>query len=201
MTNLPLTVLAQNSLKVTVGWTPPAGATGYVFSRDGKRVSSTFDPSRNQVSFGIPDGQPHTFTVSALGDVAEGQVTVNGPSSTMDPFPAPTKAPDGWTLQFIDDFPTDCPLGAFPIFGVSNSSTPKAVFDKWTSYPTSYQPTRVKQDPSVPAYYRSDKTLSIKDGKLLIDLHYDAGLGVYCCAAPIPKLFPEKTAKAQEGGG
>lgn len=77
MTSLPLTVLARNSLKVTVGWNPPAGVTGYIFWRDGRRVSSSFDPSKNQVTFGIPDGQPHTFTVTALSDLAEGAVAVN----------------------------------------------------------------------------------------------------------------------------
>lgn len=91
MTTLPLTVLSQNNLKITVAWTPPAGVAGYVFSRDGQRVSSTFDPAKSQVTFGIPDGQPHTFAVEALGALASGSVGVNQP-----PPPPTSGAPPVW---------------------------------------------------------------------------------------------------------
>lgn len=81
MTSLPLTVVSQTKLAITLSWTPPAGAAGYVFYRDGKRVSSTFDGARSQAKFSIPDdGQPHTFAVRAIAALAEGTATVNTPT-------------------------------------------------------------------------------------------------------------------------
>lgn len=119
-------------------------------------------------------------------------------------IPCPTADLPGWKHVFADDFTTDCPLGAFPIYGIANSKTPSAVAAKWTSYPTGYPVTRTKQEPSIKGYYRSDKTITIHDSILDIGMHYDANLknpdgslGQYCCAAPIPRLFPQLTAKWQ----
>lgn len=78
--NLPLTVLAQTALKVTVGWTPPTGVSGYRFFRDGQPVSTSWDPAKAQASFSIPDSNPHTFAVVAVAASASGSVTVNQPA-------------------------------------------------------------------------------------------------------------------------
>lgn len=93
MTSLPLTVLKQTSLTITVGWTPPAGAVGYEFLRDGKRVSSSFDGAKSQVSFGIPDANEHTYEVMAVGAVAAGTVTVNAPAPPPPPPPSASRVP------------------------------------------------------------------------------------------------------------
>jgi len=74
MTALPLSVVAKTQLKLTVSWTPPAGAAGYVFYRDGERVSNSWNPAKSQVTFGL-DGKPHTFRVVAVEVAAEGTVT------------------------------------------------------------------------------------------------------------------------------
>lgn len=80
MTGLPLTIISQTSLRLTLGWTPPAGATGYRFFRDGVAVSSSWDPAKNQITFGL-DGKPHTFDVVAETALAKGTVTVNQPAT------------------------------------------------------------------------------------------------------------------------
>jgi hypothetical protein len=121
--------------------------------------------------------------------------TVTNPSG----IPCPTADLPGWKHVFADDFTTDCPLGAFPRDGITNPATPAAVAAKWTSYPDNYQVTRK----NVGGYYRSAETVSIANSQLQIHMHYDANAlwpdgvtkGVYCCAAPIPKLFPAETTR------
>lgn len=92
MNTLPLTVLAQTSIKITVGWTPIPGVLGYRFFRDGQPVSSSWDPAKTQVTFAIPDSSPHTFTVLAVQGQAQGQVVVNGPP----PPPPPPASGSSW---------------------------------------------------------------------------------------------------------
>lgn len=75
MTALPLSVVAKTQLKLTVAWTPPTGTAGYVFYRDGKRVSNSWDPAKSQVTFGL-DGNPHTFRVVAVESAAAGAISV-----------------------------------------------------------------------------------------------------------------------------
>ncbi len=106
-------------------------------------------------------------------------------------IPAPSADLPNWKLHFVDDFLTDCPLGAFPIYGVANAKTPAAVAAKWTSYPDNYQVTRK----NVGGFYRSERTVTIHDGMLDIHMHYDPTISEYCCAAPIPRLYPAQTAK------
>lgn len=69
MNDLPLTKLSETSQTVTLGWTPPAGAQGYVFWAGGLRRSSTLDGSRSQVRFARSLAP---FRVQVLGVVAEG---------------------------------------------------------------------------------------------------------------------------------
>lgn len=83
MTSLPLTIVKQSTLAVTVAWTPPTGVTGYRFFRDGQPVSSSWDPAKSQVAFSIPDDKQHTYCVVAVTASAQGTLTVNElPSST-----------------------------------------------------------------------------------------------------------------------
>lgn len=63
---LPLTVIAETSSTITFGWTPPAGAFGYVFYVDGTRVSSTFDGTRSSAKFGKATSGTRTFKVTTL---------------------------------------------------------------------------------------------------------------------------------------
>lgn len=96
MTNLPLTILSQNPLKVTLGWTPPANVAGYRFFRDGQPVSSSWDATKSQVTFGLPDDKPHTFTVLAVTGLAQGSVTVNAPAPPPPPPPSPPPSSGVW---------------------------------------------------------------------------------------------------------
>jgi hypothetical protein len=114
------------------------------------------------------------------------------PAPVASGIPVPTSSPAGWKLSFSDGFDTDCPVGHFPYFECPYES-PAAVAAKWTSYPPSYPVTRVKTDPTVNGFYHTEKAISIHDS--LLDLHLHNEAGVYCCAAPIPKLHPDQTAK------
>ena len=67
MVNLPLTKLAETTSTITLGWTPPAEARGYVFVANGKR-SSTLDGSRSSAKF----AKPGPYSVEALGAIATG---------------------------------------------------------------------------------------------------------------------------------
>ena len=91
---LPVTVLAQTATTMILGWTPPAGAAGYEFTVDGKRVSNTWTanptwacpaPVTNMacVKFGVADG--HSYGVVEVVEGVSGSVTL--------PLPATTTAP------------------------------------------------------------------------------------------------------------
>jgi hypothetical protein len=88
--NLPLTIIKQTQLALTLGWTPPAGVFGYRFLRDGRPLSSSYDPAKSQATFGLTDSLPHTFEVIALGNLAAGSVAVNGA------VPPPPPPGSGW---------------------------------------------------------------------------------------------------------
>lgn len=68
-----LTVLNKTALTITVGWTPPAGAVGYRFYRDGKPVSSSYDPTKSRVTFSSVPGA--VYRVDVLGLLDTGSVT------------------------------------------------------------------------------------------------------------------------------
>jgi hypothetical protein len=46
-----LDVLSETASTITFAWTPPQGADGYRFVRDGKVVSHTWDGTRSSVRF------------------------------------------------------------------------------------------------------------------------------------------------------
>lgn len=119
MADLPLTVVSKTALRITVGWTPVVGAAGYVFSRDGKRVSNTWDPSKSQVTFSIPDSQPHTFSVEALQTLSRGELTVN------EPAPPPIPPSGAWWAgpQHPDTTPPPVPAGATKITSPADLKT------------------------------------------------------------------------------
>ena len=68
MTDLPLTKLGETASTITLGWTPPSGAAGYVFYADAKR-SSTYDGTRSTVKFAKGATK---YRVQALAVTAEG---------------------------------------------------------------------------------------------------------------------------------
>lgn len=79
MTALALTIKSETPKAVTVAWSPPAGAIGYVYFRDGKRTSNTWDATTSQVTFGKPDSGQHVYAVEAVGVVASGEVSLPAP--------------------------------------------------------------------------------------------------------------------------
>lgn len=48
---MKLTKISETPTTITLGWEPVQGCEGYVFYRDGTRVSRTFDPTRDRVKF------------------------------------------------------------------------------------------------------------------------------------------------------
>lgn len=64
-----LTKVSETSSKITLGWNPVPGCLGYVFYADGTRVSNTWDPAKNQVTF---SKGPTSFKVVAIGNQDEG---------------------------------------------------------------------------------------------------------------------------------
>lgn len=76
-----LTVVSETANSLVVGWTPVAGALGYEFRVDGRRVSNTWAASSGQIKFGKPDGGEHTYEVFAL--------SAGDTGSLAHPAPAP----------------------------------------------------------------------------------------------------------------
>lgn len=64
-----LTKVSETSSKITLGWTPVPGCIGYVFYADDTRVSNTWDPTKNQVTFAKG---PAEFRVVAVEQEDEG---------------------------------------------------------------------------------------------------------------------------------
>lgn len=64
---LTLRKLAEDATTITLGWTPPADASGYRFSRDGRVVSHTWNGARNSVRFS--KGGAYTVETLKVGPV------------------------------------------------------------------------------------------------------------------------------------
>ena len=73
--SLPLTVISQTATTITLGWIPVSGAAGYRFLIDGVATSTTMDPNRKSVKFGLKVGQ-HKYEVRALMYGVSGSKTV-----------------------------------------------------------------------------------------------------------------------------
>lgn len=82
----------------------------------------------------------------------------------------------GWKQIFAEDFTRPAALGAF-------SST----YSNIGSYPYPWTDTS-RNSRSNPGYYHTDKTVSVVNGTLSANLHYDATLGRHLVAALTPKL-------------
>lgn len=102
--DLPLHVISQTASTITLGWTPPAGASGYRFTSSASaKVSVTWDPSRNSVKFSKADW----YKVEALQVGAAGVYPSVAPPPPPPPPPPPisttfgAKLHDGfeWVLQ------------------------------------------------------------------------------------------------------
>jgi hypothetical protein len=82
VTDLNLTVVSKPPAGkpglLKVAWTPPVGAAGYRFLRDGKGVAVSWDAKLAQATFSVPDGDGHEFVVEAVQTLAQGSVTVDG---------------------------------------------------------------------------------------------------------------------------
>jgi len=94
----------------------------------------------------------------------------------------------GWTQIFVDDFNTNVLLGNFP----------HAVADKWDAYPYPWRDTkgqRISSGPEVGGWYYPEKTVSIEDGLMRINLHTEFVDGAFkrLVAAPLPKLNGSET--------
>lgn len=68
MADMPLTKLSETASTVTLGWTPPAGAVGYVLYADGVRKSNSWDPGKNSWK----TNKAAEIKIVALGNLAEG---------------------------------------------------------------------------------------------------------------------------------
>lgn len=66
---IALTKLSENSIQITLGWTPVQGCIGYAFYADDTRVSNTWDPSVSQVTFAKGAAE---YRVQAVGGLDEG---------------------------------------------------------------------------------------------------------------------------------
>jgi len=85
--SIALNKISETQSKITLGWTPVAGCIGYVFYADGARVSNTWDPNKNQITF---SKGPAQFKVVAVGNEDEGVY----PSVAPPPPP-----PGGWVVS------------------------------------------------------------------------------------------------------
>jgi beta-glucanase (GH16 family) len=77
----------------------------------------------------------------------------------------------GWRLIFSDDFTTNVSVGSFP--GTEYAQ-------KWTAYPSGWS------DTSGNGQYSPEKTLSVSNGVLVIDVHTEDG--THYVSAPEPML-------------
>ena len=59
---MKLVKVSETPTTITLGWDPVPGADGYLFYKDGVRVSKTFDPNRRTVQF----SKPGTYRVEAV---------------------------------------------------------------------------------------------------------------------------------------
>lgn len=87
--------------------------------------------------------------------------------------PPPIGDRQGWTQVFLDDFPTNVPLGEFP----ENPAT----VNRWSAYPSNWH------DTSGNGTYDAHRTVSIDGGLLNIYLHTDPNTGTPLVAALVPK--------------
>lgn len=102
MPDLPLHLVGSTATKITLGWTPVAGAVGYRFQSAGTapKWSHTWDPTRSQVTFA--KGQ-EPYLVEALGVSAQGSWPAVTPPPAEEPKPI---AGQGYREVFRDDFDT-----------------------------------------------------------------------------------------------
>lgn len=98
---IELTVVSETANSLVVGWTPVAGALGYEFRVDGRRVSNTWAASLGQIKFGKPDGGEHTYEVIALSAADTGSLAhpVPVPSSRLKGMYTSTAAQSWPTIQ------------------------------------------------------------------------------------------------------
>lgn len=85
---LDVRLAGETARTVTLAWTPPADAAGYVFVADGVRVSRTFDPTRAAVRF---SRGPARFEVLVLKVAGSGQ--------WPPPAPDPSRAAAAWKIR------------------------------------------------------------------------------------------------------
>lgn len=116
-----ITVKSQNASTITLAWTPPSGGEGYAFSLDGKRVSSTFDPSRSTVTFAKPAGT-HTYGVHSFAGFADGSAVYPNPN----PPPPPPPPPPGASLYVAPSGSDGNPCSATAPCATMNAAYQKA---------------------------------------------------------------------------
>jgi hypothetical protein len=99
MTDLLLTKTAETATTITLSWTPPPGAAGYIFYADGKKVSSTLDGKRSSVKFGkVASGN---YEVDALAVTAVGHYPAVTPPNVK--FVQPGSMPAAVTAAIAGD--------------------------------------------------------------------------------------------------
>lgn len=81
-----------------------------------------------------------------------------------------------WSTTFQDDFSRDAPVGQF-----------LDTYDNFEAYPYPWTDTSRDLRPN-PGRYHPGRTLSASDGKLRVDMGYDAGLGRFLVGAVSPRM-------------
>ena len=92
--DLEVRLVGETAKTVTLAWTPPADAAGYVFVADGVRVSRTFDPTRAAVRF---SRGPARFEVLVLKVARSRQWPPPAPPPTTTTAPVRTAA--AWKIR------------------------------------------------------------------------------------------------------
>jgi hypothetical protein len=72
--------ISETATTITLGWVPPPGAIGYVFYRDGARVSNTWDGTKASIKI----EKAAKIEVEAVGSLAKGVWPMPAPPATED---------------------------------------------------------------------------------------------------------------------
>jgi hypothetical protein len=75
--DLPLTKIGETGTTITLKWTPIL-CMGYVFYRNGTRVSNTWNSMQSQIRF----AKGTSYRVVAIGAIAEGTYPSSTPSNS-----------------------------------------------------------------------------------------------------------------------
>jgi hypothetical protein len=156
----------RSDLAIVVALALPLAACG---SDSSSTPAAGGTSSGGTSSGGSSSGGTSSGGTSSGGSAGAGGAAGAGGSTLPSGEPMPSSDLQGWKLIFSDDFATDAAVGDFP--GSAYSAG-------WDAYPEGWH------DTSGNGEYSPQKTLSVKDGVLVIDVHTENG--VHWVSAPEP---------------